>query len=46
VIAAETGTSIEKVRADMERDYWMSADEAVEYGIVSRIVEKHADLGN
>jgi ATP-dependent Clp protease, protease subunit len=46
VIAAETGTSIEKVRADMERDYWMSADEAVEYGIVSRIIEKHADLGN
>jgi ATP-dependent Clp protease, protease subunit len=28
----------------MERDYWMSADEAIEYGIVSRIVENHADL--
>jgi ATP-dependent Clp protease protease subunit len=44
VIAAQTGTPIEKVRVDMERDYWMSADEAIEYGIVSRIVENHADL--
>jgi ATP-dependent Clp protease, protease subunit len=44
VIAAQTGTPIEKVRVDMERDYWMSAGEAIEYGIVSRIVESHADL--
>jgi ATP-dependent Clp protease, protease subunit len=44
VIAAQTGTPIEKVRVDMERDYWMSAGEAIEYGIVSRIVENHADL--
>jgi ATP-dependent Clp protease protease subunit len=28
----------------MERDHWMSAEEAIEYGIVSRIVETHADL--
>jgi ATP-dependent Clp protease protease subunit len=44
VIAAQTGTPIEKVRLDMERDYWMSADEAIDYGIVSRIVEKHTDI--
>ena len=44
VIASQTGTPIERVRMDMERDYWMSADEAIEYGIVSRIVENHADL--
>jgi ATP-dependent Clp protease protease subunit len=44
VIAAQTGTPIEKVRVDMERDYWMSVDEAIEYCIVSRIVESHADL--
>jgi len=43
-IAAQTGMPIERVRLDMERDYWMSADEAIEYGIVSRIVESHADL--
>ena len=45
-IATQTGTPIERVRLDMERDYWMSADEAIEYGIVSRIVESHKDLGN
>lgn len=44
VIAAQTGTPIEKIRHDMERDHWMSAEEAIAYGIVSRIVETHADL--
>ena len=44
VIAAQTGTPIEKIRVDMERDHWMSAEEAIEYGIVSRIIETHADL--
>lgn len=43
-IAVETGTPIERVRLDMERDYWMSAKEAIEYGIVSRIIANHADL--
>jgi ATP-dependent Clp protease protease subunit len=45
VIARETGHKLEKVLADMERDYWMSADEAVAYGIVSRIVEEQKELG-
>jgi ATP-dependent Clp protease protease subunit len=44
VVARETGHPIAKVLADMERDYWMSADEAVTYGIVSRIVERQKDL--
>lgn len=45
VIAAETGQKVEKVRADMERDYWMSADEAIAYGIASRVVVNQKDLG-
>jgi len=44
VIARETGQPLEKVRADMDRDYWMSAEEAIEYGIVSRVVEGHGEL--
>jgi len=44
VIAAQTGTPIERIRVDMERDYWMSAEEAVAYGIVSRVIETHRDL--
>ncbi|MCC6250144.1 MAG: ATP-dependent Clp protease proteolytic subunit [Rubrivivax sp.] len=45
VIARETGHKLEKVLADMERDYWMSAEEAVAYGIVARVIERHKDLG-
>lgn len=44
VISVQTGQPLEKVVADMERDFWMSADEAVKYGIVSRVVEKQKDL--
>ena len=44
VIARETGKAYERVIADMERDFWMSADEAIAYGVVSRIVETHRDL--
>lgn len=44
VIARETGHPLEKVLADMERDYWMSAEEAVAYGIVARVIERQKDL--
>ena len=36
--ADETGQSLEKVEEDTDRDYWMSPDEAVEYGLISRVV--------
>jgi ATP-dependent Clp protease protease subunit len=44
VIARQTGKSLAGVTADMERDFWMSADEAVAYGIVSRVIERQKDL--
>jgi ATP-dependent Clp protease, protease subunit len=43
-IAKQTGKSYEKVIADMERDFWLSAKEAIDYGIVSRIIESYKDL--
>ncbi|KQU69119.1 MULTISPECIES: ATP-dependent Clp protease proteolytic subunit [unclassified Rhizobacter] len=43
-IARETGKSLEAVLADIERDRWMSAEEAVEYGLVSRIIERKTEL--
>ena len=43
-IARETGKSIEEVLSDIERDRWLSAEEAVEYGLVSRIIERKAEL--
>lgn len=44
VIAKQTGKSYEKVIADMERDFWLSPKEAIEYGIVARIIESHKEL--
>ena len=39
LIARETGQPLEKVNADTERNYWMSAEQAKHYGIVSRIID-------
>jgi ATP-dependent Clp protease, protease subunit len=44
VTARQTGQSFEKVLGDMERDFWMSAKEAIDYGIVARVVETYSDL--
>ena len=44
VVARQTGRPFETVVADMERDFWMSADEAVKYGIASRVIERQKDL--
>jgi ATP-dependent Clp protease protease subunit len=45
VIAQQTGQLYETVVKDMERDFWMSADEAIKYGIVSRKIDHQKDLG-
>jgi ATP-dependent Clp protease protease subunit len=44
VVATQTGKPLATVMSDMERDFWMSADEAVAYGIVSRVIERQKDL--
>ena len=44
VIADETGQPIEKVRRDCERNYWMSALEAIDYGLVNRVIKTAAEL--
>ena len=44
VIARETGKPLDQVLVDIERDRWMSAEEAVDYGLVSRIVESRSAL--
>lgn len=44
LLAKETGTPLEKVEKDTVRDYWMNAQEAIEYGLVGRIVEHIKDL--
>jgi ATP-dependent Clp protease protease subunit len=44
LIADETGQPLEKVEKDTDRDYWMNAEEAVSYGLLSRIVRKREEL--
>lgn len=44
VIARQTEQPLEKVLMDMERDFWLSAQEAIAYGIVSKVVESHREL--
>ncbi|SEB88875.1 ATP-dependent Clp protease, protease subunit [Maribacter dokdonensis] len=38
IIAEHSGTDIEKVREDSDRDYWMKADEALKYGMIDEIL--------
>jgi ATP-dependent Clp protease protease subunit len=40
ILADNTGKSFERIMKDFDRDYWMDAKEAVEYGIVDELVEK------
>jgi ATP-dependent Clp protease protease subunit len=44
LFARETGQTYEKVAKDTDRNYWMSAEEAIAYGMVSRIVHSITEL--
>lgn len=44
LMSLHTGQSIPKLRRDMERDYYLGATEAIEYGIVDRVLEHKSDL--
>ncbi len=37
-IAKETGQKLDKVKGDMDRDYWMDAGESVKYGIIDKVM--------
>jgi ATP-dependent Clp protease, protease subunit len=41
ILAGHTGQPLERVSRDMERDYYLSAEEAREYGIVDAVVSQH-----
>ena len=40
IISENTGQPLEKVEKDTDRDYYMSAEEAVNYGIIDQVIEK------
>ena len=43
ILAEETGKTEEAIAADTDRDNWMSAEEAKEYGLIDVVVKKRAD---
>lgn len=44
LISDETGTDLAQVTKDTERDFWLDADEAEKYGLVSKIITKVTDI--
>ena len=44
IIAEETGTSLDKVSKDTDRDYWLNAEESVSYGLIRQMIKKRSDL--
>ena len=44
IIAEQTGQSLERVTEDTDRDYWMSAEESVDYGLVGKIISSVTEL--
>ncbi|MEJ2584339.1 MAG: ATP-dependent Clp protease proteolytic subunit, partial [Robiginitalea sp.] len=43
IIAAQTGQKFEKIYEDSDRDYWMKAKEALDYGMIDEILERDSD---
>ena len=44
ILSRHTGQTAERIATDTDRDYWMSPDEAVEYGLVDSVQRPRADL--
>ena len=46
IISNATGQPLEKVEKDTDRNYWLNAEEAVDYGIVNKIITSYDELHN
>ncbi|MDI6840269.1 MAG: ATP-dependent Clp protease proteolytic subunit [bacterium] len=44
ILAFHTGNPVEKIAKDTDRNFWMSATEAKEYGIIDRVISKRTDI--
>jgi len=44
IIAEETGQTVERIVKDTQRNFWLNAEEAIEYGLVSRIVRNTSEV--
>jgi ATP-dependent Clp protease protease subunit len=41
ILADHTGRSVEEIARDTERDYYMSGEEALAYGVIDKVVQQH-----
>ena len=46
ILALHTGQSLERIKEDSDRDFFLSAIESKEYGLVDHVIERHADAKN
>ena len=44
IFAEACGQTLERIKKDTDRDYWMSAKEALDYGLVGKIVTSHKEI--
>ncbi len=44
LISEETGKALKQVEKDTDRDYWLNAEESLDYGLVSRIISRREEL--
>lgn len=44
LISDETGKPVEQVAKDCDRDHWLTADEARDYGLISKVLSKRSEL--
>jgi len=44
IISEETGQPIERINKDIHRNHWMSAEEAIDYGMVTRVIRDPRDI--
>ena len=46
IISEATGQPLEKVEKDTDRNYWLSSNDAIKYGIVNKVISSHSELNN
>ncbi len=46
ILANHTGQSVKKITKDCDRDYFMAANEAADYGLVDKVIEKRTEMGD
>jgi ATP-dependent Clp protease protease subunit len=44
ILAEQSGQTLERIERDTERDYFMTAQEAADYGLVDKVIDKREDV--